>query len=284
MKKFIGLLITALISVTAKATETTPVITLTERNTLVIRNVINSQSVASLQDKANKLSQGLSKNEKIYLFLDTPGGSVQSGNEMVSTLRGLPQRVDTITNFAASMGFITVQSLGTRYILPNGILMSHRAAGGAEGQIPGELNTRVNFFTDMLDAQDAEIAKRVNMSKKDYQKLIVNEHWVFGSKAVSTKMADKVVLARCNKVLSEGRVNETVYTFFGPIQLVYSACPLITAPLEINFDQLTLNAYNDVDRVTLKEVRKTILTLVYDKRAFYHDYILNNKNSKKVLP
>jgi ATP-dependent protease ClpP protease subunit len=284
MKKFIGLLITALISVTAKATETTPVITLTERNTLVIRNVINSQSVASLQDKANKLSQGLSKNEKIYLFLDTPGGSVQSGNEMVSTLRGLPQRVDTITNFAASMGFITVQSLGTRYILPNGILMSHRAAGGAEGQIPGELNTRVNFFTDMLDAQDAEIAKRVNMSKKDYQKLIVNEHWVFGSKAVSTKMADKVVLARCNKVLSEGRVNETVYTFFGPVQLVYSACPLITAPLEINFDQLTLNAYNDVDRVTLKEVRRTILTLVYDKRAFYHDYILNNKNSKKVLP
>lgn len=284
MKKFVGLLITALISVTAKAAETTPVITLTERNTLVIRNVIDSQSVASLQDKANKLSQGLSKSEKIYLFLDTPGGSVQSGNEMVSTLRGLPQRVETITNFAASMGFITVQSLGTRYILPNGILMSHRAAGGAEGQIPGELNTRVNFFTDMLDAQDAEIAKRVNMSKKDYQKLIVNEHWVFGSKAVSTKMADKVVLARCNKVLSEGRVSETIYTFFGPVQLVYSACPLITAPLEISFEQLTLNEYDDVDRVTLKEVRKTILTLVYDKRAFYHDYILNNKNSKKVLP
>lgn len=283
MKKFLGLLITALITVPVMATEKAPVITLTERNTIVMRNVIDSQSVASVQDKVNKLSQNLSKTERIYLFLDTPGGSIQSGNELITNLRGLPQQVDTITNFAASMGFITAQSLGNRYILPGGILMSHRASGGAEGQIPGELNTRVNFFTDMLDSQDGEIAKRVGLSKKAYQSLIVNEHWVYGAKAVTTKMADRVVLARCNKTLAEGKVSETIYTFFGPVNLVYSACPLITAPLEVSFSGLSLNEYSDVDKITLIEVRRTILTLVYDKRAFYHDYVLTNK-SKKVLP
>jgi len=269
-------------SLTATAAENNT-ITLTERNTLVMRNVVDSQSVASVQQKANKLSQNLSEQETIYLFMDTPGGSIQAGNELIANLEGLPQRVDTITSFSASMGFITVQSLGNRYILPGGILMSHRASGGASGQIPGELNTRVNFFTDMLDSQDEAIAKRVKMSKESYQKLIKDEYWVFGAKAVKSSMADKVVKVRCNKTLSEGKSTETLYTFFGPVELVYSNCPLVSAPLEVNFNGLALSEYRDSDKATLAEVRKAILTLVYNKREFYHDYILTNKY-RRVLP
>jgi ATP-dependent protease ClpP protease subunit len=284
MKKFLLSCITLLcVGFTANAETTRPTLTLTERNTLVLRNVIESQSVASLQDRATKLSQNLSKDENIYLFLDTPGGEIQAGGELITLLQGLPQRVNTVTSFAASMGFITVQSLGSRYILPTGILMSHRASGGARGQIPGELNVRVKFFTDMLDDQDAAISKRVGMSKSEYQTLIKDEYWVYGQKSVTAKMADKVINVRCNKTLSEGKVVETVYTFFGPVKLTYSACPLISAPLEIDFDALTLSSYDDRDKVTLTNVRKAILTLVYDKRSFYHDYILTNEY-KKVIP
>ena len=281
MKKFLFMCFVMLVGFTANAGNRT--LTLTERNTLVLRNVVDSQSVAKLQDEATKLSQGLSKDEKIYLFLDTPGGDIQAGGELITTLQGLPQRVDTVTNFAASMGFITVQSLGTRYVLPGGILMSHRARGGAQGQIPGELNTRVNFFTQMMDDQDEAIAKRVKMSKKDYQQLIINEHWVYGQRAVKSNMADEVITVRCNKILSEGKVKETLYTFFGPVKLVYSACPLITAPLEISFDEIMLNNYDDRDRIALANVRKTVLTLVYSKREFYHDYVITNEY-KKVMP
>jgi ATP-dependent Clp protease protease subunit len=266
-----------------KATTNNKVLTLTERNTLVLRNVVDTQSVATIQVAASKLSQNLSKNENIYLFLDTPGGEIDAGNQLIATLKGLPQRVNTVTNFAASMGFITAQSLGTRYILPQGVLMSHRASGGARGQIPGELNTRVNFFTEMLDAQDEEIATRVGMTKKAYQQMIVNEYWVYGKKAVASKMADEIILVRCNKSLSEGKVEETIQTFFGPVRVTYSTCPLITAPLEVSFEELGLSRYDESERLTLSGVRKTILTLIYDKREFYHDYVLTNKY-KQVLP
>jgi ATP-dependent Clp protease protease subunit len=268
---------------TKKTSTKEQVLTLTERNTVVLRNVVDSQSVTAVQLAASKLSQNLAKSEPIYLFLDTPGGSIQSGNEMIATLKGLPQKVHTVTSFAASMGFITVQSLGTRYILPNGILMSHRASGGARGQIPGELNVRVNFFTDMLDSQDEEIAARVGLGKKAYQKLIRDEYWVYGTKAVKVNMADKTILVRCNKALSEGKTVENVATFFGDVQVTYSTCPLITAPLEVSFDGLTLSRYDEGERIQLSQVRKTILTLLYNKRMFYTDYILTNKY-QQVFP
>lgn len=277
------MLVGLFVSFNAYSKETVQVLTINARNTLVIRNVINSQTVAKVQEKANRMSQNLAASEPIYLFLDTPGGSIDAGNEMITNLIGLKQKVHTITNFAASMGFITAQSLGTRYILPNGILMSHRASGGAEGQIPGELNTRVNFFTEMLDAQDEVISARVKLTKTNYQKLVVNEYWTYGAKAVRSNMADKVILVRCNKELSEGKVEETVNTFFGPVIVTYSTCPLVTAPLKVSFSELLLNEYNTNERTQLLSVQKTVLQLLYDKRGFYHDYIINNKY-RSVFP
>lgn len=280
--KYIALLSLFFVGNFAQA-ENKNVINLTERNTLALRNVIDSQSVVKVEKEANRVSQNLSHDEEIFLFMDTPGGEIQAGKELITVLQGLPQKVNTITNFAASMGFITVQSLGTRYILPGGILMSHRAAGGASGQIPGELNSRVDFFTDMLDAQDTEISERLNMSKQAYQKSIQNEYWIYGKKAVKNHAADKVVLVRCDKTLSEGTTTEVVNTFFGPVSLKYSNCPLLTAPLSIDFSGLQLSEYIGSDQLKLAEIRKAILTLVYNKREFYHDYVLTNKY-KNLMP
>lgn len=248
-----------------------------------MRSVFDTQSVASLQQTAITLSQGLSKKDTIYLFLDTPGGDIQAGTTLITTLAALPQQVATITQFAASMGFITAQSLGPRYILPGGILMSHRAKGGVSGQIPGELNSRADFFTKMLDDQDAVIANRVGMTKQLYQASVINELWVYGQRAVDAKIADRVILVRCDKSLTEGRVKDTVNTFFGPVRITYSGCPLVAAPLELDFSGLNLKLSDDRDRQTLSLIREMVLALAYDKRNFYNDYVLTNKY-KKVLP
>jgi ATP-dependent Clp protease, protease subunit len=270
------LLVFSLFSLQSKADQPA-VLTLHKRNTLVLRNVIDEESVAQLQAKAVKMSNSLLPNETINLVLDTPGGSIGAGDKLITTLKALPQKVNTVTTFSASMGFITVQSLGTRYITPGGILMSHRASGGAQGQIPGELNTRVKFFTEMLDRQDAVISKRVGMSKGAYQKLIDHEYWVSGDQAVSSKMADRVVLVRCDSDLASGTSKETIQTFFGPVELTYSDCPVISAPLEINFSGLSLRDWEESDKTKLVEIRKLVLSLVYNKQEFYHEYFINNK-------
>ena len=77
-------------------------ITLEAKNTLVLSGPVTSDSVAKLQSEANAMSSKLKDGDKIYLVLDTPGGSVFAGMDLIDHLRALPQKIETITLFAAS--------------------------------------------------------------------------------------------------------------------------------------------------------------------------------------
>lgn len=249
-------------------------IELHKNNTLSFRDVVTASSVTSIEQQAMKLSAELKKDEPLYLFLSTPGGSVEAGQDMISFLQSLPREVKTITSFAASMGFITVQNLGERLITSNGTLMSHRARGGVEGQIPGELNVRAKFWTDLLAAEDAKIAARVGMPVKDYQNLIINEYWTAGELAVQAKMADRVVKVTCGKDL-DGTNDQTYQTLFGPVQVTWSDCPLLTSPVKINFGGM-ISSYENLKEV--EQIKSSILS-VYNNRNEY----LTNSQVKSVF-
>lgn len=240
-----------------------------KNNTLAFRDVVTASSVTTLQQQALKMSAELKKDEPIYLFLSTPGGSVEAGQDMISFLQSLPREVKTITSFAASMGFITVQNLGERLITSNGVLMSHRARGGVEGQIPGELNVRAKFWTDLLAAEDAKIAARVGKSLQDYQASIVNEYWVAGEGAVQAKMADRVVKVTCGKDM-EGSTRQIYNTVFGPVAVTWSDCPLLSSPLEISFGGLNAGYENTKE---IDQIKASILS-VYNNR---NEYLLNSQ-------
>lgn len=284
----------------AKARKAPKVIVLTSKNSLSLRDVVMPDSVAKIQDKAIQLSQKLDKNEPIYLVLDTPGGSVDAGNQMIETLLALPNRVDTITIFAASMGFQTVQGLGKRYITPSGTLMSHRAAGGVRGQIPGEAVTRLRWMLEDIQRMETRTAARLNMSLQDYQALIWNEYWVSGENAIKEGMADEEVLMRCDSSLS-GTKTEKVYTFFGPIKLVWSNCPLITYPLDVDLSDLWIfkdekkkddgkkkeesMSPAELERLALQraELKEFINLLYRDKASFVKKYVVTGEYERFLV-
>jgi hypothetical protein len=114
--------------------------------------------------------------------------------------------------------------------------MSHRASlGGIGGQIPGELDSRLNNIKSVLREMDAFVAKRVGISLEAYTKLIHNELWLTGREAVELKHADRLVKVVCSRELMSGNQIETFNTFFGPIQAELSRCPMITGPLSVKF-------------------------------------------------
>lgn len=209
-------------------------ILLTEANSVAINQQITSGFIAKKTVEVLSKAARLKPGSDLYLVLNTPGGEVFSGMLFVDTLNALHIKVHTITLFAASMGYQFSQHLGERYIISSGTLMSHRAAvGGVGGQINGELNSRVKFFTDATNQIDKVTSKRVGLSLSDYQNLIVNELWLVGENAVSAGHADAVVQPSCSKELVEKTYVDTVGTMFGEIRARFSACPLITAPLDI---------------------------------------------------
>lgn len=209
-------------------------IVLTEENSVSINQPISSEFIGKksleLLAKAGKLSSG----SDMYLVLATPGGEVMAGSLFIDLAKNLHVKVHTITIFAASMGYQIVQNLGTRYIMPSGTLMSHRASvGGVGGQINGELNARVKYLTDVANRLDVIAAKRSNQSLESYQASIVNELWLTSGIAVMTNHADEIANVSCDKKLAGQTKFEIVETMFGSLKVEFSKCPLILAPVSI---------------------------------------------------
>ena len=228
--KLITFVLSAFFALTVQATS----IVLTEANSVSINQEISSEFVASKQLEAFNKASKLKAGDDLYLVLYTPGGSVLAGMLFIDTMKALKVKVHTITIFAASMGYQIAENLGTRYMLGSGILMSHRGAvGGVSGQINGELNSRVQFYTDISNRLDSIVAKRVGTSLKAYQDSIVNELWLTSDKAVASNHADEIAEVSCDQKLIDGKVEEKVYTMFGAVDVTFSACPLITDPLSV---------------------------------------------------
>lgn len=73
----------------------------------------------------------------IYLYINSPGGSITAGLAIYDTMQYIKPDVSTIcVGMAASMGafLLAAGAKGKRYALPNSEIMIHQPLGGAQGQ------------------------------------------------------------------------------------------------------------------------------------------------------
>lgn len=73
----------------------------------------------------------------IYMYINSPGGSVTSGLSIVDTMNHIKPDVATVcVGIAASMGSVLLSqgAKGKRAILPNAEVMIHQPWGGVQGQ------------------------------------------------------------------------------------------------------------------------------------------------------
>jgi ATP-dependent Clp protease, protease subunit len=73
----------------------------------------------------------------IFLYINSPGGSVSAGLSIYDTMQFIKPDVSTMClGMAASMGsfLLTAGAKGKRLALPNSRIMIHQPSGGAQGQ------------------------------------------------------------------------------------------------------------------------------------------------------
>lgn len=73
----------------------------------------------------------------IYLYINSPGGSVSAGLAVYDTMQFVKPQVSTICiGQAASMGAVLLAggAAGKRYCLPHSRMMLHQPSGGVQGQ------------------------------------------------------------------------------------------------------------------------------------------------------
>lgn len=227
MKKLIAILMLLSFAAFGKTIE------LNENNTINFNQAFSMEYVAKKQIEAIKLCAG-NIGSTINVVLYTPGGSISAGQLFFDTLKALPCTFDTITVFAASMGYQTVQNLGKRYIIPSGVLMSHRASvSGLSGEIGGELDEMVKHLKDNVTELEVIAANRVGITLNDYRNFIRDELWLTANEAVKKNHADESILVTCDKSLMTTYV-ETIRTIFGNFEVEFSNCPVIVGPLSVN--------------------------------------------------
>jgi len=212
-------------------------VVLSLNSTVVLRGPVTDTSVAALGKQLRALDEK-NLDKPIYLILYTPGGSIQAGIELIELIRGLQRPVNTITIFAASMGFQIAQALDERLIFGGGVLMSHKASGGAEGEFgPGntaQLDNRINLWKRRMKEMDEQTVKRSQgkQTLKSYQDAYENELWVTGGEAVDQGYADRVITVRCDDTLNGRQIEKA--SFLGmEIQIAFSQCPLQSAPEDV---------------------------------------------------
>lgn len=223
-------------------------VTLTKENTMVLNSEVNGESVSELIAKAKELDNNLNsrlknplnggKNKPLYLFLNTPGGSIQAGLELIEALHGLGRPVNTITLFSASMGFQIAQNLDDRLILQSGVLMSHHAAGQFEGYFggsqPSQMDSRYQLWLDRIRELDEQTVKRSGgkQTYESYTKQYDHEMWLTGSKSIAQGYADRIVTVKCDASLSGVMTRHVNFMGFD-IMYDLDNCPINTSPMNI---------------------------------------------------
>lgn len=215
-------------------------IVLTDDNVITMNTYFEWQTTAKVAQRAKELDAKLPSGEPMYLVLDTGGGSIDAGLELAANLKAMNRPVHTISLFAASMGFQTVEALGDRLVLTNGTLMTHKAAGGFSGEFPGQLDSRYAYYLKRIQRLDEQVVARSGgkHTLTSYRNLYENEYWCDGQDCVDQGFADRVVTASCGESL-KGTSNqiEDRFIFMGmtiEIATIRSKCPVVTGVLDFN--------------------------------------------------
>lgn len=264
MTKFIALLLSLPFFVFG---EGTPTLNLEEGNFVHLNDVVTSDSVSRVQRQLLEISAKDPK-KRITIVLNSPGGSIPAGQLLIETIKSLPNPIDSVTIFAASMAFQIAQYTQNRYVLDSGVLMSHRASiSGIGGNIDGEVESRLGYIKQLVDILDYNAAKRMSTEVQKYKDRIVKELWAVGGFSVKENMADKVVKLSCSAKLASSSETIPIRTFFGLYNVEFSKCPLIVAPLSVTQDRKS-RTKNSTEYINL---------LYNNKKEFVKRYITTGK-------
>jgi len=219
------------------------VVMLGHGNVAILRGEINARSTSKFLSELMKIDS-----DDIYIYMITPGGSVTHGHQIINAIEALSdmgKNVYCIGDVVNSMGFAILQSCPTRYVRSNSILMQHQMSLGLKGSIE-HIRSRMKFVDQLEEVIERIQYERLGMSEEEFTQFIMNDWWMYGQSAVNNSVADEVINVLCTRELASETISETVHTIFGSFNLIYSKCPLIWDPLDVEMEQTSNDTHNQL--------------------------------------
>lgn len=130
--------------------------------------------------------------DTVYIVLDSPGGSVIDGANLISYMKSSKLKIKTLCwGLCASMAAQIHQAGTERLMTEKAILMFHPASSRAGGTIEEMLNqlTTIKKYVDRLDA---EVAARAGIPYEVFKQMVVSELWVEAVDAKEIGLTDNL--------------------------------------------------------------------------------------------
>src|SRR6187551_1464209 len=151
-------------------------------------------------DNANEIAAKLlllaaeDAKKDIYLYVNSPGGSITAGMAIYDTMQFVPNDIVTVgIGMAASMGqlLLTAGTKGKRYITPNARVLLHQPHGGFGGTA-SDIQTQAQLILSMkqrlAELTAAQTGKTVEQVNEDGDR----DRWFSAQEALEYGFVDHV--------------------------------------------------------------------------------------------
>jgi len=134
----------------------------------------------------------------IYIYINSPGGSITAGMAIYDTMQYIKPDVSTIcVGMAASMGafLLTAGEIGKRFALPNAEVMIHQPLGGAQGQA-SDIKIQAERILKMREHLNEILSERTGKSIDVIERDTDRDNFMSADEAVEYGLIDKVYTKR----------------------------------------------------------------------------------------
>ena len=131
----------------------------------------------------------------IYLYINSPGGSVTAGMAIFDTMQYIKPDVATVgMGLAASMGqfLLTAGAKGKRYITPHTRVLMHQPLGGVQGTAT-EIRINADLILQMKEELSALNAKHTGKSVEQILEDSDRDRWFTAQEALEYGFVDHII-------------------------------------------------------------------------------------------
>ncbi|ENZ03310.1 ATP-dependent Clp endopeptidase proteolytic subunit ClpP [Clostridium thermobutyricum] len=131
----------------------------------------------------------------IYIYINSPGGSITSGMAIYDTMNYIKPDVCTICiGMAASMGafLLTSGKKGKRFALPNAEIMIHQPLGGFQGQAT-DIDIHAKRILKIKDKLNKILSENTNQPLEKIKADVERDYFLEADEAMEYGLIDKVI-------------------------------------------------------------------------------------------
>ena len=136
--------------------------------------------------------------KEIYLYINSPGGSVTAGMAIYDTMNYITPPIATVCmGRAASMGafLLSAGQKGMRYALPNSQVMIHQPLGGFQGQAT-DIDIHAREILRMRETLNGLLAKHTGQPIEKIAQDTERDNFMTAEEAQAYGLVDKVIYKR----------------------------------------------------------------------------------------